>query len=177
MSLWVQKDGPRVAYAVTWEGRLHLKEPPRHDEDGGSGASAEDLSERKLSRDELATGVLTGVEAVTVHLPDVIAGLTRGSPASQDPVHGWVISREQKLSDVLDLGYVSRPIAGSVYAWGFLAAPAPFDLDGAAKLTRAELTKLFLDLGLDDEEQLASQDVERALWSRRNTLSMHRDRR
>jgi len=177
MSLWVQKDGLRVAYAVTWEGRLHVNESPHHDEHGGAGAIAGDPSERRLSRDELATGVLTGIEAVTFHLPDVIARRTRGAPARQDAVYAWVVSREQRLSDVLDLGYVSRPIAGSVHGWGILAAQAPSDLDGAAKLTRDELRELFLDLGLDAEEHLASQDVERALSSRRIALSMHRDRR
>lgn len=146
MSFDIRMSGRTVAYAVTWEGWVTTEDkrgetPPR------------------LMPEELTVGLLFGLEAVTIDIPDAVASVLGAPPAGVGPVKAWVETRHRQLSNALDLGHVSRPYEGTVAVFDLTADPAPRTTEDITMLVHDKVTRLLLDLGVNDESTVATRWV------------------
>lgn len=161
VSINCAKEGPRVAFALDLEIRLEI--------------ASEDLKPPRLSSGDVATAVLEGVEAASLALPQAIAEAAGEPLLYIDDVHVWLVPGRTPISETLDTARMSRTVPRVVDTWGF-SCPSVANMEEAEAVTKAELTRFFLDIGIDDEDAYVSRDIEDAKSVRRMALETHGDR-
>ncbi|WP_418057964.1 helix-turn-helix domain-containing protein [Pimelobacter simplex] len=143
-----RREGPRISYALDLHVRLRS---------GGA------VSLQQLSRVELCTALLVGIETAALILPDHLSTAAGSAPQQVEPPHIWVETREKSLGDVLDLESVQRPSESSIVGRQWVSAlEPPGDAGELVESLRTRLHHLYLDLRLDDAEQVADADLELA---------------
>lgn len=159
----LRRDWHRFAYALDLELCLRLSGPT-----GGDGSDVEP----RLGREELTTALTTGVETAAIMLPSQIATLARSAPQHLDNVCVWVQNPSTSFDSLLDLRQyrrISRDSMGSQWGW---ERPAPRDVSEATATVRTELERLYLNLGLEDAEAVAGDDIRLALSEREEILAL-----
>jgi hypothetical protein len=157
MSFDIRMGANIIAYAVTWEGWVTPQDK-------------RDETPPRLAPEELTVGLLFGLEAVTADIPNAVASVLGAPPAGIGPVKAWVETLHRQLSNALDLGHVSRPYEGKVSVFGLAADPAPRTTEEITTLVHNQLTRLLLDLGVNDENTVATRWMASAFKDRETVV-------
>lgn len=112
----------------------------------------------RIGRVELAGAILGAMECVAGALPDAVARAALDAPLRQDDVHVWVRADPHGLHASLDRGPWAAAASDTPASWGF-TVPAADVLDSSEAVLTRQLTSLYLDLGMDNEDEVARQDV------------------
>lgn len=154
VGLAVLRYGPGMVYAVDLEARRN---------------GAHTRGRTHITREELATGLLEGIEFVALTMPGAMAALTAGAVKARASIQVWLDSFGP-ISETLDLSRMYRPHPQHVGdRWGFQADPLD-SFEAICDRVTVELRRLYLDLGVDDEEQAVEHDMERAIQGRARSL-------
>lgn len=156
VGLAVLRYGPGVVYAVDLEARR---------------ASADTRGQTRIGRGELTTALIEGIEFVALTIPGTMSELTAGALKARSSIQVWLDSFGP-ISETLDLSHLYRPHPQRVGdRWGFQVDP-PNTFESICDQVGVELRRLYLDLGVDDEEHVVEQDMSRAIQQRTRTLEM-----
>lgn len=112
-----------------------------------------------VSREELAYIAICGVESLSLRLVPALVDLIGGAPLHFDDIYVWAQSpAAHDLSSVLSTFRANRPVAGTRSTWGAQVRLVS-DLAEAVEVLRPELETFYIDIGLDDERDLAQRDL------------------
>ncbi|WP_245156019.1 RNA-binding domain-containing protein [Nocardioides sp. 503] len=143
----VQRSGNQVAFAL----EAHLRLP-----------RLGDAQAPRVGRAEVALVLLCTLETIIFEMTPAIVQLAGGAPSHVDNLVCWVESqRGDGLSFALDFDRVDRPVPQDMRTWSF-QLQRPEDIADIARLVRDQLRVLYLDLGVDDDESVAAEDVRHA---------------
>ena len=85
--------------------------------------------------------------------------LIGGAPIRVDDIYLWAQSpATQDLSKILSTFRADRVVSSTRSSWG-TQVRQPLDLDDAVEVLRTELETFYIDIGLEDERNLAQRDL------------------
>jgi hypothetical protein len=158
VSITCAKEGARVAFALDLEVRVQT--------------ATEGLRSARLSPSDVTTAVLEGVEAASLVLPKAIAEAAGEPLLYIDDLHVWLVPGRRPISETLDTTRLPRTTTRVMDTWGFTCSPAA-TLEEAEAITRAELTRFYLDIGIEDEEPYVSREIKDAISVRETALNSY----
>lgn len=156
LMLRVARHGNQIAVVIEAEARM-----PRP----GSDASARVTP--SVSREELAYLAICGLETLSLRMVPALVELVGGAPIHVDDIYLWAQSpTTDDLSGILSTFRAERLVASTRSSWGAQVRQV-LDLDDAVEVLRTELETFYIDIGLEDERDLARQDLAEGRGRRR----------
>jgi hypothetical protein len=116
-----------------------------------------------VHRSELALAVVCGLETLSRDIVPYLIGAAGGVPVGVDDIVCWVESpRNQDLGISINRDRARRAATGQARSWAGTMRQVEGVAD-AAEVLRPHWEELYLDLGFDDETEVADHDLREAL--------------
>jgi Putative DNA-binding domain len=119
----------------------------------------------------LAISILTLLELASVGLPAALELGTEDALLHIDPPVGSIASHDRDLASVIRPGRATRHVQNSQVHIRLDSTSPPTDYDASRDLASDWLSRIYLDLGYEQEDLLAQEDVAFAVQQRQTAMS------